>query len=105
MSSRLSRFTDASLAKHAVSSDASLAGKKDDGGYADWVIVAIHGLHEYLDLPYRRLLDVPHGMKWIVKKLDFDRGRGSDKSVKSFRKRLCKISNVPSEYSQYRVCN
>lgn len=59
MPSRLSRFTDrlVTLAKRAVSGDASLAVKKGDGGHADWVVVVIHGLREYLDLPYRRLLE------------------------------------------------
>ena len=65
MSSRLSHFTDrlVTLAKRAVSDEPSPAVKKGDGGYADWVIVAIHGLREYLDLPYRRLLDVLHEMQ------------------------------------------
>ncbi|GAB3687898.1 hypothetical protein GCM10028857_21480 [Salinarchaeum chitinilyticum] len=35
------------------------------GGYADWVIVSIHGLKTYLDLPYRRLLDVLYEMPRI----------------------------------------
>ncbi|QRY22490.1 IS5 family transposase [Halobacterium sp. GSL-19] len=74
MPSRLSRFTDrlVTLAKRAVSGDPSPPVKKGDGGYADWVIVVIHGLREYLDLPYRRLLDVLHEMKGIVKKLDLE---------------------------------
>jgi len=69
--SRLSRFTDrlVALAKHTVSGDPDPAVKKGDGGYADWVIIAIHGLREYLDLPYRQLLDVLHEMHGIVKKL------------------------------------
>jgi hypothetical protein len=33
------------------------------------VIVVIHGLREYLDLPYRRLLDVLHEMHEIVERL------------------------------------
>lgn len=70
MSSRLSRFTDrlVSLAKRAVSGDPEPAVKKGNGGYADWVIVAIHGLREYLDFPYRRLLDILHEMHGIVRK-------------------------------------
>lgn len=69
--SRLSRFTDrlVALAKRAVSGRPDPAVKKGDGGYADWVIIAIHGLREYLDLPYRRHLDVLHGMHGIVEKL------------------------------------
>ncbi len=50
MFSRLSHFTDrlVTLAKRAVSDEPSPAVKKGDGGYANWVIVAIHGLREYL---------------------------------------------------------
>lgn len=71
MSSRLSRFTDrlVSLAKRAVSGDPEPAVKKGNGGYTDWVIVAIHGLREYLDFSYRRLLDVLHEMHGIVEKM------------------------------------
>uniref|UniRef100_UPI00126831D2 hypothetical protein n=1 Tax=Natrialba taiwanensis TaxID=160846 RepID=UPI00126831D2 len=38
------------MAKRAVSGDASPPVKKGNGGYADWVIIVIHGLREYLDL-------------------------------------------------------
>lgn len=71
MSSRLSRFTDrlVSSAKRAVSGDPAPAVKKADGGHADWVIVMIYGLREYLDLPYRRLLDILHEMHGIVDKM------------------------------------
>ena len=74
MPSRLSRFTDrlVTLAKRAVSGNPSLAVKKGDGGYADWVIVVIHGLREYLDLPYRRFLDILHEMQGIVKKMNLE---------------------------------
>ena len=40
--------------------------QKSDGGYADWVFVAIHCLREYLDQPYRRLLDILHEMPRIT---------------------------------------
>jgi hypothetical protein len=66
------------LAKRAVSGDPDPAVKKGDGGYADWVIVAIHGLREYLDLPYRRLLDLLHEMHDIVEKLGLDRSELPD---------------------------
>lgn len=36
------------------------------------MIVAIHGLREYLDLPYQRLLDVLYEMHGIVEKLDLE---------------------------------
>ena len=56
MPSRLSRFTDRleTLAKRAVSGDPSPAVKKGDGGYADWVIMVIHGLREYLGRAAKR---------------------------------------------------
>ncbi len=60
------------MSKRAVSGDPAPAVKKGDGGYADWVIVAIHGLRECLDFPYRRLLDVLHEMRGIVEKLDLE---------------------------------
>lgn len=71
MPSRLSRFTDrlVTLAKRAVCGDLDTADKKGDGGYADWVIIVIHGLREYLYLPYRQLLDVLHEMHGIVEKI------------------------------------
>ena len=74
MPSRLSRFTDrlVTLPKRAVSGDPLSAVKKGDGGYADWVIVVIHGLREYLDLPYRRLLDILLEMHGIVEKLNLE---------------------------------
>ena len=44
--------------------------QKGDGGYADWVIVAIHGLREYLDHSYRLLLDKLFEMDAVVEKLE-----------------------------------
>jgi len=71
VSSKLARFTDrvVSLAQTAVVGEPDPAFEEGENGYADWVIVAIHGLHEYLDRPYRRLLDVLHEMDGIVAKL------------------------------------
>jgi IS5 family transposase len=71
VSSKLARFTDrcVALSQKAVGSTAEEPLKKGEGGYADWVIVAIHGLREYLDLPYRRLLDVLSEMPNITGKL------------------------------------
>lgn len=69
--SKLARFTDrcVALSQKAVGSDRDGAVKKREGSYADWVIVALHGLREYLDLPYRRLLDILREMPDIVEKL------------------------------------
>ena len=67
MQTKLARFTKqiVSLAQKTVVRNAKLALQRSDGGYADWVIVSIHGLKTYLDLPYRRLLDVPFEMSRI----------------------------------------
>ena len=94
MSSRLSHFTDrlVTLAKRAVSDEPSPAVKKGDGGYADWVIVAIHGLREYLDLPYRRLLDVLHEMQGIIKKMDLKPSELPDFTTVCARKQQLKMS-------------
>jgi len=57
---KIARFTKkvVTLAQKAVVGNAKPALQPGDGGYADWVIVSVHGLKTYLDLPYRRLLDV-----------------------------------------------
>lgn len=39
------------------------------GGYAYWVIISLYSLREYLDLRYRRLIDVLEEMTVIVQKL------------------------------------
>jgi hypothetical protein len=57
------------LSQKAVVGDPDPAVKKGDGGYADWVIVALQCLREYLDHPYRRLPDVLSVMPRIVSKL------------------------------------
>lgn len=44
--------------------------RKSSGAYADWVIVALHGLREYLGQSSRTLLAVLHEMPRIVSKLD-----------------------------------
>ena len=71
MPSQLSLFTDrlVSLAKYAVKGDPAPAVKKGDGGYANWVIITLYALRDYLHPPYRRLLDVLHEMHGIVEKL------------------------------------
>jgi IS5 family transposase len=71
MPSQLARFTSrcVDLSKKAVTGEPAPPVEKGDGGYADWVIVAIHGLREYLNQPYRRLLDMLHEMPGIAAKL------------------------------------
>jgi IS5 family transposase len=79
------------LAKRAVSGNPDPAVKKGDGGYADWVIVAIHGLREYLDLHYRRLLDLLHEMHDIVEKLGLDLSELPDFTTVCARKQQLKM--------------
>ena len=71
MPSQLARFTSrcVDLSKKAVTGDPEPPVQKGNGGYADWVIVAIHGLREYLNQPYRRLLDILQEMPRITAKL------------------------------------
>ncbi|WP_276278576.1 IS5 family transposase [Haloarcula regularis] len=71
MHSKLARFTErcVALSQKAVGYDSQPPIKKEEGGYADWVIIAIHGLREYLDHTYRQLLDVLQEMPDIVAKL------------------------------------
>jgi len=72
VSSKFSRFTSkiVSFVKKAVDGDPEPPVQKGDGGYADWVIVALHGIQEYLGHPYRRLMNVLHEMPRIVAKFD-----------------------------------
>lgn len=67
MSSKLARFTKkvVRLAQKAVVGNAKPAIQRSEDGYADWVIVSIHGLKTYLNFPYRRLLDVLYEMPRI----------------------------------------
>ena len=65
---KIARFTETvvTLAQKAVVGNTNPALQRGNGGYADWVIVSIHGLKTYLDLPFRRLLDVLHEMPRIA---------------------------------------
>lgn len=94
MSSRFSCFIDrfVELAKHSVSGDPASAVQKGDGGYADSVIVVIHGLREYLDLPYRRLLDVLHEMHGIVEKMNLEPSGLPDFTTVCVRKQQLKMA-------------
>lgn len=69
--SKLARFTErcVELSQKAVGSGSKEPLSKGKDGYADWVIVAIHGLREYLDHSYRQLLDILREMPAIVAKL------------------------------------
>lgn len=71
MPTQLARFSGqvVSLAKKAVGEPAP-ARRPGEGGYADWVIIALHGLREYLDHTYRQLMDVLQEMPRIASKLE-----------------------------------
>ena len=71
VSSKLARLTErvVSLAQKAVVGDPDPTFEEGKNGYADWVIVTIHGLREYLDHTFRRLLDVLHERHGIVAQL------------------------------------
>jgi IS5 family transposase len=78
--SKLARFTKnvVTLAQKAVVGNAKPAVQRGDGGYADCVTVSIHGLKTYLDLPYRRLLDVLYEMPRIGQILGLEPGELPD---------------------------
>jgi hypothetical protein len=71
MPTTLARFTRTCvrLAKKASSDASAPAVKKGDGGYADWLFLAIHGLKEHLGHPYPQLMDVLAEMPGIVRRL------------------------------------
>jgi IS5 family transposase len=86
--SKLAHFTErvVSLAEKTVVGEPAPAVQKGNGGYADWVIIAIHGLQQYLDHPYRRLLDVLHEMAGIVEKLGLEVDKPPDFTTVCARK-------------------
>jgi IS5 family transposase len=65
------RFTETvvSLAQKAVVGQLAPAYRPGNEGYADWVILAVQGLKEYLGHDYRKLLDVLREMPRVTKSL------------------------------------
>jgi hypothetical protein len=59
-----------SLAKKSIGGDPEPPVQKGDGGYADYVIVALLGNQEYLDHPSRQLMDVLPEIPGIVEIFD-----------------------------------
>ena len=57
-----------SLAKKAVDDGEEPPVQPGEGGYADYVIVGLHGLQEFLGHPYRLLMDVLSEMPNVVAK-------------------------------------
>jgi IS5 family transposase len=72
--SNLARFTKkvVALAQKAVVGNPKPPVQKGFSGYADWVMVSIHGLKTSLNLPYRRLLDILYEMLRIARILGLD---------------------------------
>ena len=68
---KTSRFTETvvSLAQKAVAGDPAPAYRPGEEGYADWVILAVQGLKEYLGHPYRKPVDVLREMARVTKSL------------------------------------
>ena len=68
MLTKLARFTKrvVSVAQKAVVGAAAPAVNKGESGYTDWVIISIHALREYLDQPYRRLMEILYEMPRIT---------------------------------------
>lgn len=56
------------------------------------MIVAIHGLYEYLDLPYRRLLAVLHEMHSIVERVGLKPSELPDFTTVYVRKQQLKMT-------------
>jgi hypothetical protein len=67
MGTTLARFTSTcvGLAKKATVGPAGPPLEPGEGGYADWVIVALHVLKEHLGHAYRQLMDVLKEMPQI----------------------------------------
>jgi len=56
---KTSRFREGCVARpKAVVGPPAPAYRPGEEGYADWVILAVQGLKEYLGHPYRKLMDV-----------------------------------------------
>ena len=66
---KLYRLTEkvVTIAQKAVVGQQAPAVSKGEHGYADWVIVSIHALREYLDQPYRRLLEILYEVPRIAR--------------------------------------
>ena len=90
---KVARFTRhvVTLAQKAVVGNPRPAVRKGDGGYADWVVISIHGLKTYLDLPYRRLLDVLYEMPRISRILGLEPNQLPDFSTVCARMQTLKM--------------
>lgn len=91
VSSKLGRFTSRLDGSKRRRRNARPTYEPGGNDYADWVIVAVHGLREYLDHPYRRLLDVLHEMSRMVEKLGLAVARIPDFYTMCVRKQQLKV--------------
>jgi len=68
---KTARFTKrvVSFAQKAVVGDPAPAYRPGKNGYADWVILAVQGLKEYLNHDYRKLMDVLREMPRVTRLL------------------------------------
>ncbi len=92
--SNLVRFTErcVALSQKTVQSDPDTPIKKGEGGYADWVIIAIHSLREYLDHTYRQLLEMLQKMPDTVAMLGLSVDELPDFTTVCSRKQDLKMS-------------
>ena len=95
VSTKLYRFTSkvVPLTKKAVGDGHEPPVQKVEGGFADWVIVGLHGLREYLGHPYRRLMDVLREMPGIVAKFGLSVDELPDFSTVCTRKQDLEMRN------------
>ena len=77
--------------------------ERGNGGYVDWIIIVIHGLRKYLDLPYRRLLDVLQEMHGIAGKMNLGPSELPDFTTVAFLKP--RGNHKKREKNPKRVCN
>jgi len=80
-----------SVAPKAVVGQPAPAVNKGERGYADWVIVSIHALREYLNQPYPRLMDIPYEMSRICRILQLRPVELPHFSTTCARKQLLKM--------------
>jgi len=81
------------VAQKAVAGSPAPAVNKGETGYADWVIVSIHVLPEYLDQPYRRLMEILYEMPPISRILGLRPSELPDFSTICGRKQELKMGN------------
>ena len=69
---KTARFTQSvvSFAQKAVAGQPAPAYRPGEEGYADWVLLAVQGLKEYLSHDYRKLMDVLREMPRVAKFLE-----------------------------------